>query len=78
MTAPCTRCAGSGIEPDPVVIGRRVRAVRMGQDLTLHLVANLLNCSVQHVSDLERGNKAWYSPTARAYLRLLELKADGS
>ncbi len=78
MPETCIRCHGTGVEPDPTEIGRRARSTRNGQGLGLPELARLLGCSVSHLSDLERGLRAWSGPTARAYLKLLELKADGS
>lgn len=78
MTATCTRCHGSGLEPVAVEIGARARLARGEQGLGLRELARLLGCSVSYLSDLERGLRAWSGPVAQAYLRLLEMKADGS
>lgn len=63
----CPQCLGEGRIPDPVVVGRKWRALRRAADLTQGQIASQLGFSVAYISMLENGRKAWPPRMERRY-----------
>lgn len=67
----CSRCAGSGKEPDWEAVGASMRALRKSKSLGLRELGRELGISEAYLSDMELGKRGWKSPTAskvRSYL----------
>ena len=52
---PCTRCGGSGDEPDWKAIGRAIRKTRKARGLGVRELARNVGCSAAYICTLERG-----------------------
>ena len=74
MSEVCHRCRGTGCEPDWRGLGRRVRDLRVKQGIGLNEAARRLKVCGAYISDLERGNRSWQGPKARALLNLVGLR----
>ena len=55
----CRRCYGSGLEPDHVTIGLNMRRRRLDASMTLKDLAEKLDVTKAHCSDLELGKRTW-------------------
>ena len=55
MTIPCTRCNGTGQEPDWQKIGAEVKRRREAKGWSTRELAEMAGCSHQHVSNIENG-----------------------
>lgn len=71
----CTRCRGSGKEPDWRALGQSVRKSREAKGLGLREVARAVQVSASFLSDLELGRRSWQGNKARAVLTLLGVRA---
>ena len=71
----CHRCGGTGREPDWRGLGLRARKERESRCVSLRQMAKRIGVSAPYLSDLERANRSWLGPKARAYLKLLGLAA---
>ncbi len=70
----CIRCRGTGKEPDWRGLGMKVRQMRVSKGMGLREMARHVRVSPAFISDLERGNRSWQGPKARAILDLLGMK----
>ena len=70
----CKRCGGSGFEPDHAFTGATFRKRRLDAGLTQRQVATSVGCSVQHISDLEQGRRAWNPTLILRYHDALETR----
>jgi transcriptional regulator with XRE-family HTH domain len=68
----CQRCGGTGVEPDQVAIGARMRQKRRAAGMTLRDVAERVGKSLPYLSDLERGRRAWNAGITRDFLSAVE------
>lgn len=67
----CSRCLGSGKEPDPVAIGCAMKEMRLKSGLSLRKFARRAGLSPSCVSDLERGHRHWGTKASVKYLEAL-------
>lgn len=67
MTRPCHHCGGTGVEADPLAIGKSMRELRIQRGLSLREVARRMGMSASFISDLERGNRHWGPKAATKY-----------
>src|SRR5438445_13745888 len=71
----CTRCRGTGKEPDWRALGKTVREYREAKELGLREVARAIQVSASFLSDLELGRQSGKGGRRPAVLTFLELKA---
>lgn len=64
---PCRRCAGTGIEPNPIAIGSSMRALRIKAKLSIREVARRCSLSAAYISDLELGRRSWGPKASTKY-----------
>lgn len=57
-------------------IGKRIRKIRKERGLTQEYVAEKLNVSNQHISDIERGLNGMSIPSLMDLCRILDIDAD--
>ena len=57
-------------------IGRRVRKIRQERNMTQEALAEKLNVSNQHISDIERGLNGMSVPSLMEICRTLDIDAD--
>jgi len=62
---PCKRCNGTGLEPDPSEVGKRMRHMREKAGISLRDAADKMGVSAAYLSDMERGNRAFSSDRIR-------------
>lgn len=70
QTIPCKRCDGEGTEA--VIDGQKLRTAREQAGVSMGQMSRALGISVTHVSDLERGNRAFSEDLARRFLAVLK------
>ena len=71
-TATCSRCAGTGLEPDDRAIGRRMREMRLAKGLSLKDAAARMGISPSYLSDLEQGRRRWGTRNVQRYESVLQ------
>jgi len=71
----CTRCRGTGKEPDWRALGQAVRVKREAKGFGLREVARAVQVSASFLSDLELGRRSWQGNKARAVLTFLGMRA---
>ncbi len=59
-----------------VQVGRRIRALRLSQEITVEALAEAADISVQYVSEIERGKKNMTIPILRNLVRALHTSSD--
>jgi len=59
VSRPCSKCAGSGNEYDPVAVGKQMAKLRDGANKTQEAVATAMDITPGYISDLERGLRQW-------------------
>lgn len=59
--AKCTRCGGSGKEPDWVKLGKKIRTARLRRQLGVRELARLAEVSHTYITVLESGDAAGLS-----------------
>ena len=64
---PCTRCGGTGAEPDAVAIGQALRARRLLAGRQLKEIASVLHISASYLCHLEKGEKMWTEDLIGSY-----------
>lgn len=64
------------MEADLVAIGKRIQNIRKHKGYTQEQLADLMNVSVQMISNLERGNKAIRIDNLINLSRILEISTD--
>ena len=69
----CTRCGGSGKEPDRVAFGKKVRKARQAQGYGLRELAGIVGCSPAFLSALERTGGGMSGTKTRKILKELGL-----
>lgn len=69
----CTRCGGSGKEPDRLAFGKKVRKARLSQGLGLRELAGIVGCSPAFLSALERTGGGMSGIKTRKILKELRL-----
>ncbi len=57
-------------------IGQRIKSIRIERKLTQENVADKLNVSCQHISDIERGLNGMSVPALMEFCRALNVDAD--
>lgn len=57
-------------------IGTRIKTARISKKYTQEYVAEKLNVSCQHISDIERGLNGMSTPSLMEVCRVLEVSAD--
>lgn len=67
MKNKCPRCNGSGVEPDHLKIGTKLRELRSLYHISLRETARRLSMSPANVSRLERGQRRWKVSLIRKY-----------
>lgn len=55
--AQCTRCRGTGREPDWMALGAKVRQARLSRGYGLREFAEVAGCSPAFLSDVEHGRR---------------------
>lgn len=55
----CPKCDGTGLVPDDVAIGDRLKSKRLKAGVGLREIARRLNVTAPFVSDLEKGERHW-------------------
>lgn len=70
----CPKCGGTGELPDPVQIGRELKAKRLARGITLEIMGKRLGICQSYVSHLEHGRKLWTPRRIAAYLQTLKGK----
>jgi predicted transcriptional regulator len=68
----CPHCDGAAVVWDDAQIGGNLQAVRQAAKVTLREVAELMNLSIGHISDLEHGRKRWTTKKVNFYLAAVE------
>ena len=64
----CTRCFGTGTEPDQSQVGAEMKAKRKAAGISLKEMAKRTVLSEGFLCDLEHGNRTWKTAHRRAYL----------
>lgn len=65
----CTRCGGTGQEPNLKALGRQLRALRRESGLTMRQMAVHIGLSHSFVCQMERGLRAWRKGNAERLYR---------
>lgn len=68
---PCRKCHGTGNEPDPADIGRKMRVLRERCDVSLRKVAAAMTLSATYLSHLERGKRDWSEELIQRYRKAI-------
>jgi len=68
----CSRCNGTGVEPDWREVGSAMRAQRESSGWTAAKLAKKLHLSRAYISDLELGRRAWRRALREKYLEALQ------
>jgi hypothetical protein len=55
----CSRCRGTGFEPNQKEAGLWFRTLRIASGMSLRRVAKLAGISPSFLSNLEKGNRKW-------------------
>ena len=67
----CSRCAGTGIEPDDKAIGGNLKAHRIEAGINLRNMARRINLSHGFLCQLEGGQRHWTPEVIRRYQKEL-------
>ena len=68
----CTRCRGTGLEPDQKAIGADLKLLRKYARITLREMARRLHVSHGFLCQLEQGNRSWKLLLKERYLKECE------
>ncbi len=68
-TKPCPKCDGTGTVVDPVLVGRKMRALRERFGVSCRAVARELGFSPPYVSDLELGRRSFNERLIKRYTK---------
>jgi len=75
-TQVCAKCKGTGRVIDSVAEGKRLRAKREKQNISLRVFAKRLGCAPMHLSNLERGVRTWSETMIQKYEKNLYATLD--
>lgn len=53
--AKCTRCGGTGEEPENRYDGQELKRLRMNSGMTQEALADMIGCTQSYISQIERG-----------------------